>query len=124
MPDGCSARAARRSAGRAPATGAPAYDTSSRSRSRMVTRPSIGITTDRQVRGDQTRAKMASLPTLRSPGAIVKSTMQDVQLTIGSLRRHGTTVHADAEVVTATADGVRSRSFAELGRRAAQLAHG
>ncbi len=54
----------------------------------------------------------------------MKSTMQDVQLTIGSLMRHGTTVHADAEVVTATADGVRSRSFAELGRRAAQLAHG
>jgi fatty-acyl-CoA synthase len=50
--------------------------------------------------------------------------MQDTQLTIGSLMRHGTTVHADAEVVTATADGVRTRSFGELGRRAAQLAHG
>ena len=36
----------------------------------------------------------------------MKSTMQDAQLTIGSLMRHGTTVHADAEVVTATADGV------------------
>jgi len=54
----------------------------------------------------------------------VKSTMQDAQLTIGSLMRHGTTVHADSEVVTATADGTRSRSYAELGRRAAQLAHG
>ena len=54
----------------------------------------------------------------------MKSTMQDVPLTIGSLMRHGTTVHADAEVVTATADGTRSRSYAELGRRAAQLAHG
>jgi fatty-acyl-CoA synthase len=50
--------------------------------------------------------------------------MQDAQLTIGSLMLHGTTVHADAEVVTATADGVRTRSYGELGRRAAQLAHG
>jgi fatty-acyl-CoA synthase len=54
----------------------------------------------------------------------VKSTMQDVPLTIGSLMRHGTMVHGDAEVVTATVDGTRSRSYAELGRRAAQLAHG
>ena len=54
----------------------------------------------------------------------MKSTMQDAQLTIGSLMKHGTTVHADSEVVTATADGTRSRSYAELGRRAAQLAHG
>jgi fatty-acyl-CoA synthase len=54
----------------------------------------------------------------------VKSTMQEVPLTIGSLMRHGTTVHGDAEVVTATADGTRSRSYAELGRRTAQLAAG
>jgi fatty-acyl-CoA synthase len=54
----------------------------------------------------------------------VKSTMQDVPLTIGSLMRHGTTVHGDAEVVTATADGTRSRTYADLGRRAAQLASG
>jgi fatty-acyl-CoA synthase len=54
----------------------------------------------------------------------VKSTMQDVPLTIGSVMRHGTTVHGDAEVVTATVDGTRSRSYAELGRRAAQLASG
>ena len=33
----------------------------------------------------------------------MKSTMQDAQLTIGSLMKHGTTVHADSEVVTATA---------------------
>jgi fatty-acyl-CoA synthase len=54
----------------------------------------------------------------------VKSTMQEVPLTIGSVMRHGTTVHGDAEVVTATADGTRSRSYAELGRRTAQLAAG
>jgi fatty-acyl-CoA synthase len=50
--------------------------------------------------------------------------MQEVPLTIGSVMRHGTTVHGDAEVVTATADGTRSRSYAELGRRTAQLAAG
>ncbi|HEX4472343.1 MAG TPA: fatty acid--CoA ligase [Nocardioides sp.] len=54
----------------------------------------------------------------------MKSTMQDAQLTIGSVMRHGTTVHGDSEVVTATADGTRRRSYAEVGRRAAQLAHG
>jgi fatty-acyl-CoA synthase len=50
--------------------------------------------------------------------------MQDSQLTIGSVLRHGTTVHADSEVVTATADGTRGRTYAEVGRRCAQLAHG
>jgi fatty-acyl-CoA synthase len=50
--------------------------------------------------------------------------MQDAQLTIGSVMKHGTTVHTDSEVVTATVDGVRSRTYADVGRRAAQLAHG
>ncbi len=54
----------------------------------------------------------------------LKSTMQDAQLTIGSLLAHGTTVHGDSEVVTATPDGSRSRTYADVGRRAAQLAHG
>ncbi|MCW2865903.1 MAG: Long-chain-fatty-acid--CoA ligase, partial [Marmoricola sp.] len=45
-------------------------------------------------------------------------------LTIGGIMKHGTTVHHDSEVVTATADGTRTRSYAEIGRRAAQLAHG
>jgi fatty-acyl-CoA synthase len=54
----------------------------------------------------------------------LKSTMQDAQLTIGSIMRHGTSVHSDAEVVTATADGTRTRSYTDVGRRAAQLAHG
>src|SRR6476659_6189961 len=67
---------------------------------------------------------MASSPVPEHQEPTVKSTMQDAQLTIGSLMLHGTTVHADAEVVTATADGVRRRSYAEMGRRAAQLAHG
>ena len=54
----------------------------------------------------------------------MRSTMQDVPLTIGSVMKHGTTVHGDAEVVTATAEGTRSRSYADLGRRAARLASG
>ena len=54
----------------------------------------------------------------------MRSTMQDAPLTIGSLMKHGTTVHADSEVVTATADGTRSQTYAELGRRAARLANG
>src|SRR3954471_4419359 len=56
-------------------------------------------------------------------GAPVKSTMQDVPLTIGSVMKHGTTVHGDSEVVTATDDGTRSRTYQELGRRTARLAH-
>jgi fatty-acyl-CoA synthase len=53
----------------------------------------------------------------------VKSTMQDAQLTIGSVLRHGSSVHTDSEVVTATADGTRRRTYADVGRRSAQLAH-
>ncbi len=52
------------------------------------------------------------------------STMQDTQLTIAALMHHGTTVHPDSEVVTATADGTRSITFAELGLRTARLANG
>ncbi|KAJ1684238.1 hypothetical protein LUZ63_020531 [Rhynchospora breviuscula] len=50
--------------------------------------------------------------------------MQDEQLTIGAIRRHVVAVHPDSEVVTATADGTRRRSYAELGRRVGQLANG
>ncbi|HET8604619.1 MAG TPA: fatty acid--CoA ligase [Marmoricola sp.] len=52
----------------------------------------------------------------------MRSTMQDFQLTIGSVLRHGTTVHPTSEVVTATADGSRSQTYEQLGARAAQLA--
>ncbi len=54
----------------------------------------------------------------------MRSTMQDFPLTIGGILRHVTQVHGDAEVVTATADGFRRQSYADLGRRAAQLANG
>ncbi|MGI8524220.1 MAG: fatty acid--CoA ligase [Nocardioides sp.] len=53
----------------------------------------------------------------------MRSTMQDYSLSIGSVMRHGTSVHRDSEVVTATADGVRRSSYAEVGERAARLAN-
>ncbi|HET6627221.1 MAG TPA: fatty acid--CoA ligase [Nocardioidaceae bacterium] len=54
----------------------------------------------------------------------MRSTMQDFPLTIGGILRHGSTVHADSEVVTATGDGTRSMSYADLGTRTAKLANG
>lgn len=48
--------------------------------------------------------------------------MMDVPLTVGMILRHGASVHGDSEVVTWTGDGVRRASYAQVGRRAAQLA--
>ncbi len=53
----------------------------------------------------------------------MRSTMMDVQLTVSALMRYGTMVYGEREVVTATEDGTRRRSYAEIGRRAAQLAN-
>lgn len=53
----------------------------------------------------------------------MKSTMQPTPLLISQILRYGTTIHADQEVVTWTPEGGRSMSYAEVGRRAAQLAH-
>ena len=53
----------------------------------------------------------------------MRSTMQDVQLTIAEITRHGTTVHRDSEVVTATDGGSRRISYGELGVRVAKLAN-
>ena len=50
--------------------------------------------------------------------------MQDFPLTITAMLRHGTGWHADRKVITATADGYREGSYATIGERAAQLAHG
>jgi fatty-acyl-CoA synthase len=52
------------------------------------------------------------------------STMQETPLSLATLLRYGTTVHGMSEVITWTGDGVRTATYAELGRRAAQLAHG
>ncbi|GAB4003323.1 long-chain fatty acid--CoA ligase [Nocardioides ultimimeridianus] len=54
----------------------------------------------------------------------MRSTMQDVQLTIGSILEHGTRLHGDSEVVTATADGTRSTSYADLHGQVGRLANG
>jgi fatty-acyl-CoA synthase len=51
------------------------------------------------------------------------STMQDFPLTIATIMRYGTTAHTTREVATVTADGVRRRSYAEVGRRVARLAN-
>ena len=53
------------------------------------------------------------------------STMQSPPLLISSILDYGSTIHADQEVVTCTdADGsARRMSYAEVGRRSAQLAH-
>ena len=53
----------------------------------------------------------------------VRSTMQDVPLSISRLLEHGSTVHGSATVTTWEGDGARRETFAEVGARAAQLAH-
>ena len=52
----------------------------------------------------------------------MRSTMQDYQLTIGAILRHGVDVHGDGELVTATSEGSRKQSYADLGGSAARLA--
>ena len=53
----------------------------------------------------------------------MKSTMQDTPLLISRILLNGTRMHADQEAVTWTAEGPRRTSYAEVGRKAAQLAH-
>ena len=52
----------------------------------------------------------------------VVSTMQDAQLTITALLRHGQTVYADSVVRTFDGDSVREATYAQIGERAARLA--
>ncbi|MEU9760024.1 long-chain fatty acid--CoA ligase [Streptomyces sp. NPDC047985] len=52
------------------------------------------------------------------------STMQDVPLTVTRILEHGMTIHGKSQVTTWTGEPEpQRRSFAEIGRRAAQLAH-
>lgn len=52
------------------------------------------------------------------------STMQDVPLLISRILNHGSTIHGASQVTTWTGDGEpERRSYAEIGARAAQLAH-
>src|SRR5262245_41202645 len=53
----------------------------------------------------------------------MRSTMMDLPLQVSRLLEHGSTVHGSSEVVTWTADGPRRTSYAEVGAKAAQLAH-
>ncbi|GAA1295321.1 long-chain-fatty-acid--CoA ligase [Saccharothrix xinjiangensis] len=51
------------------------------------------------------------------------STMPDAPLTIARILRHGATVHAPSTVATWNGKGFDRRSYAEVGERAARLAH-
>jgi fatty-acyl-CoA synthase len=55
----------------------------------------------------------------------MKSTMMATPLQVSRLLEHGSTVHGETEVLTWTGgpSGPRRTTFAEIGRRAAQLAH-
>jgi fatty-acyl-CoA synthase len=53
----------------------------------------------------------------------MRATMMATPLTIGAILRYGTTAYAGREVVTATPDGVRRRTYREIGTRSAQLAN-
>ncbi|NUP49782.1 MAG: long-chain fatty acid--CoA ligase [Catenulispora sp.] len=53
----------------------------------------------------------------------MRSTMQETPLSISTLLTFGSTVYGASHVHTVTADGLRTATFAELGARAAQLAH-
>ncbi|WP_019055037.1 long-chain fatty acid--CoA ligase [Streptomyces prunicolor] len=53
------------------------------------------------------------------------STMQDAPLLVSRILRHGVRVHGSSTVITWTGAGeAQRRTFAEVGARAAQLAHG
>jgi fatty-acyl-CoA synthase len=54
---------------------------------------------------------------------VTPSTMQDFPLSIVAILRHGQQVYAQSECVTWTENGPRRASFAEVGGRAARLAH-
>ncbi|GAA2653670.1 long-chain fatty acid--CoA ligase [Streptomyces vastus] len=54
----------------------------------------------------------------------MQSTMQDVPLLISRILTHGSTIHGSSQVITWTGEGEpHRRSFAEIGARAARLAH-
>src|ERR1700751_614889 len=53
---------------------------------------------------------------------MIRSTMQDYQLTIGAIVRHGARVYPGSECVTWTGAGARRASYAGVARNAARLA--
>ncbi|WP_244792920.1 long-chain fatty acid--CoA ligase [Streptomyces sp. BJ20] len=70
-----------------------------------------------------------SAHTVPTPGNVaqedaVLSTMQDVPLLISRILTHGSSIHGTSQVITWTGQGdPQRRSYAEIGSRAAQLAH-
>ncbi|MEV5178877.1 long-chain fatty acid--CoA ligase [Streptomyces werraensis] len=70
-----------------------------------------------------------SAHTVPTPGNVaqedaVLSTMQDVPLLISRILTHGSSIHGTSQVITWTGEGdPQRRSYAEIGSRAAQLAH-
>ena len=56
-------------------------------------------------------------------GPTMYSTMHDFPLTITAILRHACNVHGARKVTTATGDGYRDCTYAELGEQAAQLAN-
>ncbi|ULE32156.1 long-chain fatty acid--CoA ligase [Mycobacterium sp. IDR2000157661] len=54
----------------------------------------------------------------------MRSTMQDVPLTVRTIVKHATSIHADRRVITPTESGYRGCDYAALGRRVGQLANG
>src|SRR5438034_9241207 len=52
---------------------------------------------------------------------MIRSTMQDYQLTIGAIMRHGARVYPGSECVTWTGAGARRASCAEVAQNAARL---
>lgn len=53
----------------------------------------------------------------------MKSTMQDVPLTVRSIVRHASSIHPDSEIITAADNGYRRTTYGQLGRRVNQLAN-
>src|SRR5947208_2556632 len=53
---------------------------------------------------------------------MIRSTMQDYQLTIGAIMRHGARVYPGSECVTWTGSGTRRASYADVAENAALLA--
>ncbi|HEX9178670.1 MAG TPA: hypothetical protein VF874_22175, partial [Mycobacterium sp.] len=51
---------------------------------------------------------------------VLYSTMQDIPLTLTSILRHGTSIHGERVVITATEDGYRQIDYREFGARVAQ----
>src|SRR5580693_9856699 len=53
---------------------------------------------------------------------MIRSTMQDYQLTIGAIRRHGAQVYGGSECVAWTGAGARRASYATVAQNAGRLA--